>query len=210
MEAFVVAKIVSREPNGDVVVVRRDPGLKAPAPMRVTPRSVCHPEDSREYTAVAVFRMRGCDEGPRLVGGVRLIRALHFLAHSLTVHSQLGPPIRRSSSLAIKWEDMVRMEDVNSATILHNLRIRFKDGDIYTNIGKILVSINPFKWETSEVFYNDEWVSVFRAADPENPIPYVPASHHATCVRVFVASALAWRRQRVRDVCECMFVHTCM
>ncbi len=65
---------------------------------------------------------------------------------------------------------MVRMDDVNSATILHNLRCRFKTGLIYTNIGKILVSINPFKWETSEVFYNDEWVSLFRNAPPDDPI----------------------------------------
>ncbi len=95
--------------------------------------------------------------------------------------SQLGPRIHRSSSLNVKWEDMVRMEDVNSATILHNLRIRFKDGEIYTNIGKILVSINPFKWETSEVFYNAEWVSVFRNADPDDPIPYVPRTHPCLC-----------------------------
>lgn len=41
---------------------------------------------------------------------------------------------------------MVRMGDVNEATILHNLRARFIQDVVYTNIGTILVSINPFKW----------------------------------------------------------------
>jgi hypothetical protein len=65
------------------------------------------------------------------------------------------------------YEDLVRMEEVNNATILHNLRQRFEKGNIYTNIGRILVSINPFKWETSEEFFNDEWVSAFQAATDE-------------------------------------------
>jgi myosin heavy subunit len=41
---------------------------------------------------------------------------------------------------------MVRMGDVNEATILHNLRARFVEDVVYTNIGSILVSINPFTW----------------------------------------------------------------
>jgi len=46
---------------------------------------------------------------------------------------------------AVPRADMVRMGDVNEATILHNLRMRFMEDIIYTNIGTILVSINPFK-----------------------------------------------------------------
>lgn len=38
------------------------------------------------------------------------------------------------------YADMVRMGDVNEATILHNLRMRFAEDLIYTNIGSILVS----------------------------------------------------------------------
>ena len=65
------------------------------------------------------------------------------------------------------------MDEVNEATILHNLRCRFQNGDIYTNIGRILVSINPFDWETSEVFFNSEWVSTFQFSDPDDPVTYV-------------------------------------
>ncbi len=56
------------------------------------------------------------------------------------------------------------MEEVNEATILHNLRHRFKEGDIYTKVGPILVSINPFQWDVSEDYFNDDWVKTFRDA----------------------------------------------
>ena len=41
---------------------------------------------------------------------------------------------------------MVRMGDVNEATILHNLRMRFAEDLIHTSIGTILVLLNPFKY----------------------------------------------------------------
>lgn len=42
-------------------------------------------------------------------------------------------------------EDMVKLPDLREASILHNLRERFRTDDIYTRIGTILVSVNPFK-----------------------------------------------------------------
>lgn len=42
-------------------------------------------------------------------------------------------------------ENMVAMEELSEAAILHNLRLRFTDNLIYTHISSILVSINPFK-----------------------------------------------------------------
>lgn len=60
--------------------------------------------------------------------------------------ADLGPWILRIADLKSGFEDMVRMTDVNEATILHNLKVRFQQDAIYTNIGTILVSINPFKW----------------------------------------------------------------
>ncbi|KAA0165511.1 hypothetical protein FNF31_01856 [Cafeteria roenbergensis] len=55
-------------------------------------------------------------------------------------------PIFRPSTLRTNFDDMVKMEDVNDATILHNLRQRFMEDQIYTNIGTILVAVNPFKF----------------------------------------------------------------
>jgi len=53
--------------------------------------------------------------------------------------------IPRLSDISGDYEDMVRMSDVNEATILRNLKLRFSVDRIYTNIGTILVAMNPFK-----------------------------------------------------------------
>ncbi len=42
-------------------------------------------------------------------------------------------------------DNMVDLKSLNNASILQNLRLRFNENTIYTSIGTILVSINPFK-----------------------------------------------------------------
>jgi len=41
--------------------------------------------------------------------------------------------------------DMLQLKSLNNASLLHNLRNRFAQDDIYTAVGSIMVSINPFK-----------------------------------------------------------------
>ncbi|CAK9003657.1 Myosin-I heavy chain (Class VII unconventional myosin) (DdMVII) (DdM7) [Durusdinium trenchii] len=41
--------------------------------------------------------------------------------------------------------DMVHLRQLDEASILYNLRLRYMQDEIYTNIGTILVSVNPFK-----------------------------------------------------------------
>lgn len=42
-------------------------------------------------------------------------------------------------------DDLVNISDLNEMAILHNLRCRYKENRIYTNISSILISVNPFK-----------------------------------------------------------------
>ena len=63
----------------------------------------------------------------------------------LVVDSEIGPRIDHPAGLSEDYDDMVKMEDVNEATILHNLRLRFSSSRIYTGIGDVLVSLNPFQ-----------------------------------------------------------------
>lgn len=87
--------------------------------------------------------------------------------------SDLGPAIQNPSALHVNYEDMVKMEEVNEATILHNLKLRFRVGDIYTKVGPILVSINPFQWEIGEEFFNEDWVRTFRDAQDADEVKCV-------------------------------------
>ena len=42
-------------------------------------------------------------------------------------------------------EDMVTLSDLNEASVLWNLRIRYDNQNIYTYIGAILVAVNPLR-----------------------------------------------------------------
>ena len=42
-------------------------------------------------------------------------------------------------------DDLVQLPDVNDASMLHTLRARFEQDDIYTAIGPVLVAINPYR-----------------------------------------------------------------
>ena len=44
-----------------------------------------------------------------------------------------------------KVDNLIRLNDLMEPAILHNLRIRFKEDNIYTYISSILISVNPFK-----------------------------------------------------------------
>ena len=46
---------------------------------------------------------------------------------------------------AAKVDDLSKMIDIFSGSILHVLRGRFGRDDIYTRLGQILIALNPFK-----------------------------------------------------------------
>jgi myosin heavy subunit len=105
-------------------------------------------------------------------------------------------------ALAEDYEDMVRMEDVSEGNILHNLRQRFlqdgptaaspggaaaaaaaaaaagtrverwEGGGIFTNIGAILVSLNPYTWQ--DALYAPDVVSRYqRLRAGEEAAPHI-------------------------------------
>lgn len=43
-------------------------------------------------------------------------------------------------------EDMVLLGDVRDSGIVENLKLRLKSENIYTNIGHVLIAVNPYKW----------------------------------------------------------------
>ena len=61
--------------------------------------------------------------------------------HTQIVTAVAVPEGNQSSGI----QDLVNISDLNEMSILHNLRIRFKEDLIYTNISSILISVNPFK-----------------------------------------------------------------
>eukprot|EP00736_Rhodelphis_marinus_P014294 Rmarinus@m.6383 len=61
-------------------------------------------------------------------------------------------------------DDLVQMMNVNDGTILHTLRQRFLKDKIYTCVGSILISVNPFK---RLALYSEDLISTYN--DPKQP-----------------------------------------
>ena len=76
-------------------------------------------------------------------------------------------PMHESSLVPVA--NMVELGDLNEAAILHNLRVRYREGDtypggmrcdvqIFTYIGPILVSCNPYK---GLPIFNEEFIKLY-------------------------------------------------
>jgi hypothetical protein len=58
----------------------------------------------------------------------------------------VGPRIEASTELNACFADMVNLPVVHEATVLHNLKQRYMSNQFMTNIGSILIIINPFEY----------------------------------------------------------------
>lgn len=85
-------------------------------------------------------------------------------------------------------DNMVAMEELSEAAILHNLRLRFDENLIYTHISNILVSINPFQ---ALAIYGPGIMKEYRErlAKMEKVAPHVYSLAHAAYVNLRSESA---------------------
>ncbi|EKX36969.1 hypothetical protein GUITHDRAFT_165588 [Guillardia theta CCMP2712] len=58
--------------------------------------------------------------------------------------------------------DLVTLQFLDEPNILHNLRIRYEQGEIYTNTGPILIAINP--WKTLNI-YSPDYIRLYDASN---------------------------------------------
>ena len=58
-----------------------------------------------------------------------------------------------------EYPDLCNLPDLNETTLMDNLRSRFENGNIYTYIGSILISVNPFKFYP---IYNPKYVRMYQ------------------------------------------------
>ena len=58
-----------------------------------------------------------------------------------------------------EYPDLCNLPDLNETTLLENLKSRFENGIIYTYVGSILISVNPFKFYP---IYNPKYVKMYQ------------------------------------------------
>ena len=76
--------------------------------------------------------------------GVPTVRAVCDDGREVTSLESEAFPLKRSS-LKRLVEDLTLLDDMSAPLILHNLRKRFEAGQIYTDVGNILISVNPYQ-----------------------------------------------------------------
>jgi myosin heavy subunit len=89
--------------------------------------------------------------------------------HKLTGAETKEMTVADPEVLSSKIDNLINLNDLNENAILHNLRIRFKESIIYTNVSSILVSVNPFKLLP---LYTPEVMDKYRVNAREQP-PHV-------------------------------------
>ena len=106
---------------------------------------------------------------------------------------------RRNEGDIATVDDLVRLPFLHEPAILHVLRSRARAGLIYTNVGAILLAVNPFKRLTSlydkDAVETQRSAGALRAADPESA-PQPPPHCFAVADQAYrqMRSALTGRK----------------
>ena len=58
-----------------------------------------------------------------------------------------------------EYSDLCNLPDLNERTLLENIESRFKNSNIYTYVGSILIAVNPFKFFP---IYNPKYVKMYQ------------------------------------------------
>ena len=58
-----------------------------------------------------------------------------------------------------EYPDLCNLPNLNETTLLENIKLRFENGSIYTYVGSILISVNPFKFYP---IYNPKFVKMYQ------------------------------------------------
>ena len=67
--------------------------------------------------------------------------------------------------------DFVLLDQLSTAAFLNNLRERFRAGKIYTYIGEVVVSVNPYR--NMDAIYSSEVVAKYRGREIYENEPHV-------------------------------------
>ena len=95
------------------------------------------------------------------------VQVEHPDGHSETLAATDCVPMKKTS-LKRLVEDLTLLDDMSAQLILHNLKSRFQSREIYTSIGTILVSVNPYELLP---IYTDEVLKRYATRKPGKELP---------------------------------------
>eukprot|EP01038_Epipyxis_sp_PR26KG_P008757 gene8757-11831_t len=126
-----------------------------------------------------------CDEEERYLPGKVLeaftkgepttVQTEDHVCRVLTVAETICIDPCNTEALDSNLQDLVNISELNEMSVLHMLRIRFKEDRIYTNISSLLIAVNPFKMLP---LYTPEVLEMYRTGSHGKP-PHIYAIAHA-------------------------------
>ena len=112
-------------------------------PMELAPRLDvwCHSSSDNVYERGTIERL----ESHKAAAGSRLVSVKLKGGRQLDLKEELVLPA--NAEVQDGKADMTELRNLNEATLLHNMRVRYAkdDGGVYTSTGHILIAINPFR-----------------------------------------------------------------
>ncbi len=72
--------------------------------------------------------------------------------------------------IATESDNLTGLTELNEDTLLQSIRQRYLEDHIYTNVGDILVAVNPFR---PLPMYNSEWSQAYARPDVSSLSPHV-------------------------------------
>jgi len=120
--------------------------------------------------------LRGARVVARKGGSTIIVREVDHRGQPSSVQEESVDEEKASpvDSLALDGApDLAALSHLNDASILHCLRIRFGRDEIYTNVGSILVAVNPFKLLP---LYTPEILDAYKDGDAKTPHVFSMAS----------------------------------
>lgn len=81
-------------------------------------------------------------QGQQPIAGPTLVKTSDGVLHKISDSTRLIP-MHPTDYEGV--DDVLHLSSVSEASLLHTLRLRFKNDNIYTSAGQILISINPYK-----------------------------------------------------------------
>jgi len=101
--------------------------------------------------------------GQQPIAGPTLVKTADGILHKISDSTKLIP-LHPSDYEGV--DDVLHLSSVSEAALLHTLRQRFRNDNIYTLAGQILISINPYKAITSpgssESIYSKNKIDLYR------------------------------------------------
>jgi myosin heavy subunit len=144
--------------------------------------------DAREHS-----RPARVVESPFMAGQPGVVETEDGMTHNLEAEDT--PDLMHCELLVLSPEvdNMIKFRDLNEHAVLHNLRIRYREEIIYTNVAGILIAINPFKKIAN--LYSSEELKLYEAPKHIKDVKKLPPHIFQIAGVAYHQGLKHWRNQ---------------